>query len=90
MCREMLQKLANAQPPFTTASPCQIDKVRLLEAAGCVKAFIRPVHIGPDDCARLDPAKVAEVTARGRQTLNRASIARDLASERGEIHHAKS
>jgi hypothetical protein len=87
MCREMLQKLANAQRPFTTASPSQIDKVRLLEAAGYVKAFIRPVHIDPDDCARQDPA---EVTARGRQTLNQASIARDLASERGEIHHAKS
>ncbi|CAN7743549.1 MULTISPECIES: hypothetical protein [unclassified Variovorax] len=90
MCMEIWLRIANAQLPFTTASPSQIDKVRLLEAAGYVKAFIPPVHIDPDDCTRQDPTKVFEVTARGRQALNQGSIAHDLPFERGEFHHAAS
>jgi hypothetical protein len=89
MCMEMLPKLANAQLPFTTSSPSKIGKIRLLDAAGDVKAFIAPVHIGPDDCTRQDQAKIFEVTARGRQALKPGSIAHDLPFERGEFHHAE-
>lgn len=90
MCMEMLMKLASARLPFTTASPPQIDKVRVAKVAGDVTAFIPPAHTGPDDCTRQDPAKVFELTSRGRQALKQGSIAHDLPFERGEFHHAES
>ena len=70
MCMDMLQKLANAELPFMVADPAQIDKVRLLDAAGHIKAFVPPVHVDLDNCARQDPAMVLEITGRGRKALS--------------------
>jgi len=71
MCMEMLQKLVNGQLSFTVAGLSEIDKLRLLDAAGLVKAYIPPVHADIDDAARQDPAQVIEITPRGRRALIR-------------------
>lgn len=66
---ELLQCLANAALPAKITDRALIDKLRVLDAAEYVNAFIPPVHFDCDDCARQDPASVLAITPRGRAAL---------------------
>lgn len=70
MCMNLLGTLAEARLPFTVADKAAIDRLRVLDAVGCVKAFIPAVHVDCDNCTRQDPAIVIEVTPRGRKMLS--------------------
>lgn len=71
MCMNLLGTLAEAKLPFTIVDKALVDRLRVLDAVGCVKALIPAVHVDCDNCARQDPAIVIEVTARGRKMLSR-------------------
>src|SRR5687768_4362437 len=66
MCMKLLGTLAGAKLPLTIADKALIDRLRVLDAGGYVKAFIPAVHVDCDNCARQDPAIALEVTPRGR------------------------
>lgn len=70
MCMTLLRTLADAKLPLTIADQALIDRLRLLDAVGYVKAFIPAVHVDCDNCARQDPAVALEVTPRGRKALS--------------------
>jgi len=70
MCMNLLGMLASANLPLTITDAALIDRLRVLDAAGYVKAFIPAVHVDCDDCARQDPAIAIEVTPRGRKALD--------------------
>lgn len=74
MPMELLRKLANTELPLTIADRLQIDSLRMLDALGYIRAFIPPVHVDCDDCARQDAATVTEITAYGRKALNQAIV----------------
>jgi hypothetical protein len=82
MCMELLRTIAGAQLPFTIADQTLIDRLRVLDAVGYVKAFIPAVHVDCDDCARQDPATVIEITPRGREALSKG-IEGDLPAATG-------
>ena len=69
MVAQLLQKLANAKLPLVVVDRAEIEKLRLIEAAGHIRAFIPCVHVDCDDCARQDPATVFEITPRGQRVL---------------------
>lgn len=69
MNMQFLRTLADAQLPLTVPGSSTIDLVRRLDSAGYIKAFIPPVHVDCDNCARQDPAVVLQITARGRRVL---------------------
>lgn len=82
MSTELLQMLANMKLPFTVVDSAQIDMVRVLDAAGCIKVLIPTAHVDCDNCTRQDPATVIEITPFGRRALNQAveqNIARTTA-----------
>lgn len=70
MCMNLLGTLAGAKLPLTIADKALIDRLRVLDARGYVKAFIPAVHVDCDNCARQNPAIVLEVTPRGRKALS--------------------
>lgn len=70
MCMNLLGMLAGAKLPLTIADKALIDRLRVLDAMGYVKAFIPAVHVDCDNCARQDPAIALEVTPRGRKALS--------------------
>lgn len=64
MCMNLLRTLAEAAPPCTVRDPVDIDRLRVLQAAGLVEARIP----WPGDEARMqaqDAAAVMAITARG-------------------------
>lgn len=69
MVAQLLQKLADAKLPLVIVDRAEIEKLRLIEAAGHIRAFIPCVHVDCDDCARQDPATVFEITPRGQRML---------------------
>jgi hypothetical protein len=69
MCMNLLGMLAGAKLPLTISDKALIDRLRVLDAMGYVKAFIPAVHVDCDNCARQDPAIALEVTPRGRKAL---------------------
>lgn len=70
MCMNLLGMLADAKLPLTITDKALIDRLRMLDAMGYVKAFIPAVHVDCDNCARQDPAIALEVTPRGRKALS--------------------
>ncbi|CAN7735644.1 hypothetical protein LJR178_003811 [Variovorax sp. LjRoot178] len=70
MCTNLLGMLADAKLPLTIADKALIDRLRMLDAMGYVKAFIPAVHVDCDNCARQEPAIALEVTPRGRKALS--------------------
>jgi len=70
MYMKLLGMLAGAKLPLTIADKALIDRLRVLDAMGYVKAFIPAVHVDCDNCARQDPAIALEVTPRGRKALS--------------------
>jgi len=85
MCMNLLGMLAEAKLPFSIADQALIDRLRVLDAVGYVKASIPAVHVDCDDCARQDPAIVIEVTPRGRKMLSQHTR-RDLDCDADPAH----
>ncbi|AGU52959.1 hypothetical protein VAPA_2c03990 [Variovorax paradoxus B4] len=77
---EILYRLSRAKLPVTVAGPRQIEKIRRLDAAGYIRAFIPASHVDCDNCLRQDPATVLDITPLGRSILSRGSEAKGIST----------
>ncbi len=71
---ELLKSIANNPLPLTITDPADIDKLRVLRAAGHVVVLL------PSPGTNQAFARVLHITSEGRDTLTRANI-----QQRGEL-----
>lgn len=69
MPMEFLRHIAQQTLPCTIYAPPEIDKLRVLRAAGLVSAFIPPPESLPSGCESHKPAQVLAITPKGLQAL---------------------
>lgn len=74
MCMNLLRELAETKLPCREADPTKIDRVRVLQAAGCLKALIPATRVDCDHRMRQDPATVLEITPHGWKALKTNAI----------------
>ncbi len=69
MCMKLLGSLATSELPLTETDPEEIDRLRVLEAAGHIRVLIPPAHFDCDDCLRQDAATIFEILPAGWKAL---------------------
>lgn len=74
MCIDLLKKIATPQLPYTTSDPAVSDRLRVLKAAGLIKAMIPAAHQDGGDSLSQEVATVLEITHLGRKTLRAGAI----------------
>lgn len=80
---ELLRSLASSKLPMTVEDIGEIDRLRVLAAAGLVRAVL------PDVGARVQRAEVLGLSPEGEETLRRAFPAQQLKFE-VQRHHGGS
>ncbi|MDN8615975.1 hypothetical protein [Variovorax ginsengisoli] len=65
MPMEFLRQVAEEKLPFTVFAPSDIDKLRVLRAAGLVTAFIPPAEELRSGAEMQKAAQVLAITAKG-------------------------
>ena len=76
MPMELLRLIARQPLPYTVYAPADIDKLRVLRAAGLVSAFVPPAGPLPGGGTSHRPAQVLAITRQGHEALqNRAEDA---------------
>lgn len=70
MAMDMLKELAGSPLPATFRTPAEIDKIKLLRAAGLVIA-LTPAPSKAMPSAPVDAAQVLAITEKGREELAR-------------------
>ena len=70
MPMELLRQIAEEKLPFTVFAPADIDKLRVLRAAGLVTAFIPPVEEMRSGAEMQKAAQVLAITAKGIEALH--------------------
>lgn len=65
---EMLRHIAGQRLPLTIEAPADIEKVRVLRAAGLVAAFFLNSSAG-DDSQAMQTARVLAITPAGRDAI---------------------
>lgn len=78
MCMNLLRELAEAKLPCRETDPAKIDRLRVLEAAGYLKALIPATHVDCDHRMRQDPATVFEITPQGWKSLETNAIEEEV------------
>lgn len=73
MSMELLRQLADKELPMALYAPADIDRLRVLRAAGLVEALIPPVDTLEGGAQVHKAAQVLCVTAKGRRELARES-----------------
>ena len=71
MAMDLLRQLAGSRLPATFAAPDEIDKVKLLRAAGLVIALTPVASCAPTNSGSANAAQVLAITDRGRDELAR-------------------
>lgn len=72
MPMQLLKVLAQQSLPYAVYAPVNIEKVRVLRAAGLITAFIPPPRQHTSGEAEvLRPAQVLAITEKGREALQR-------------------
>jgi len=66
---ELLRMIARQPLPYTIYAPADIDKLRVLRAAGLVSAFVPPTGELPGGGGSHRPAQVLAITRQGHQAL---------------------
>ncbi|MBB3181622.1 hypothetical protein [Variovorax sp. Sphag1AA] len=82
MAMDLLRQLAASSLPATFSTPVEIDKIKLLRAAGLVIALTpaSPAALTPSDTT--DAAHVLAITEKGREELARFSFPGDAPPKR--------
>jgi hypothetical protein len=83
MPMELLRQIAVEKLPFTVFAPADIDKLRVLRAAGLVTAFIPPVEEMRSGAEMQKAAQVLAITAKGLAALQGQLEDADLLADSG-------
>ncbi|MGO4393448.1 hypothetical protein AB4Z46_19015 [Variovorax sp. M-6] len=74
MAMDLLRELSLSPLPATFRTPPEIDKIRLLRAAGLVIALTPPAPNASRSSTTAEAAQVLAITQKGREELARFSL----------------
>lgn len=77
MAMDLLRQLAGSSLPATFRTPVEIDKIKLLRAAGLVIALTPASPTAPMPSGTADAAHVLAITEKGREELARFGLPGD-------------
>ena len=80
MAMDLLRELAGTRLPATFRTPAEIDKIKLLRAAGLVIALTPAPSNALSLSGPADAAQVLAITQKGREELAKFSLPGDIPS----------
>ncbi|MBO9650927.1 MAG: hypothetical protein J7605_20670 [Variovorax sp.] len=80
MALDLLRRIAGSPLPMSFTQTADIDRVRILRAAGLVVAFVPEAHHPSIAMLLQRPAQVVGITQKGRAELTQANLSKTALS----------